>query len=388
MSDLASRPVDGCCFLFKEDFSLESVRTQMKKVSDWLTDHYDELSSFGGDYFEVDADGVRVFQYLATGSIGFFTPDPSDDYPDRGVWAVMFTATHNVIFSVLFGDGRIDSVEDFKALLENLVLYGDTTKHAKLQTSFLYGVHASDIIDYLLGSINLSVVHPYDFGFQLGIDVSNDLLRGIFDRGSYSHVGVVSSEWEVWVMRTLCRALDGVSLIQTPGSPLAYTIQSEWPCHTLFVGVVDLIREYTMKFVNALRCGLPANVRRLIFPDAFQMFFKDTLAYILDGLIVGLMEGVSVCSLRICRVSSDDFLKESVENDRFDLIFDGWPSSVFSSIEFVEEDVSGTMFGSLDVCDFFGIPTDVMNVLDDLAVTGDLSKVFTLPLRGSKKKLS
>ena len=70
------------------------------------------------------------------------------------------------------------------------------------------------------------------------------------------------------------------------------------------------------------------------------------------------------------------------------MFFDGWPSSVFSSIEFVEEDVSGAMFGSLDVCDFFGIPTDVMNVLDDLAVTGDLSKVFTLPLRGSKKKLS
>ena len=189
-------------------------------------------------------------------------------------------------------------------------------------------------------------------------------------------------------MKTLCRALDGVSLTQTPGSPLAYTIQSEWPCSTLFIGVVDLIREYTMKFVNALRCGLPSNVRRLVFPDAFKVFFKDTLAYILDGLIVGLMESVPVCSLRTCRVSPDAFIRESVESDRFDLIFDDWPSSVFSSVEFVEEDVSGDFFGSLDVCDFFGIPADVMNVLDELSVTGDLSKVFSLPLGGSKKKVS
>lgn len=388
MSDIASRPVDGCCFLFKEDFTLESVRAQMKKVADWLTDHFDELGSSGRDYFEADADGVRVFQYIATGSIGFFTPVPSEDCPDRGLWTVMFTATHNVIFSVLFGDGRIDSVDVFKELLENLVLYGDTTQHAKLQTSLLFGVQATDVIRYLLDQFDLSVVLPYDFGFQLGIDVSNDLLRGIFDRGSHSHVGVVSAEWEIWVMKTLCRALDGVSFIQTPGSPLAYTIQSEWPCHTLFVGVVDLIREYTMKFVNALRCGLPANVRRLIFPDAFQMFFKDTLAYILDGLISGLMDGVPVCSLRICRVSPDNLLRESVEGDSFDSILNDWPSSVFSSVEFIEEDVSGDMFGSLDVCDFFGIPVEVMNTLEELSVTGDLSKVFNLPLRGSKKKLS
>lgn len=46
------------------------------------------------------------------------------------------------------------------------------------------------------------------------------------------------------------------------------------------------------------------------------------------------------------------------------------------------------MFGSLDVCDFFGIPVEVMNTLEELSVTGDLSKVFNLPLRGSKKKLS
>lgn len=249
----------------------------------------------------------------------------------------MFTATHNVIFSVLFGDGRIDSVDDFKELLENLVLYGDTTQHAKLQTSLLFGVQATDVIRYLLDQFDLSVVLPYDFGFQLGIDVSNDLLRGIFDRGSHSHVGVVSAEWEIWVMKTLCRALDGVSFIQTPGSPLAYTIQSEWPCHTLFVGVVDLIREYTMKFVNALRCGLPANVRRLIFPDAFQMFFKDTLAYILDGLISGLMDGVPVCSLRICRVSPDNLLRESVEGDSFDSILNDWPSSVFRPLSLLRK---------------------------------------------------
>lgn len=118
------------------------------------------------------------------------------------------------------------------------------------------------------------------------------------------------------------------------------------------------------------------------------MFFKDALAYILDGLISGLMDGVPVCSLRICRVSPDNLLRESVEGDSFDSILNDWPSSVFSSVEFIEEDVSGDMFGSLDVCDFFGIPVEVMNTLEELSVTGDLSKVFNLPLGGSKKKLS